>query len=118
MRSLHLSAGTIATPLVIALLLTGCGGEPSVTEAPLSVLVTNAAAHDDKQVATQGVVRRFEDPLHYWIEDEHLNRVEIFPHEQIAAYLGETVRVEGLFRFSSGEGRRLTLDSVERLEGE
>lgn len=111
-------AGRSAATLLAGLLLMGCGGEAPATEIPLQVLVNNPAAHDDSRVATQGVVRHFEDPLHYWIEDEDLNRVEIFPHEQIAPHLGEAVRVKGHFRFSTREGRRLTLESVERLEGE
>ncbi|WP_108446702.1 hypothetical protein [Halomonas denitrificans] len=110
-------AGLLVAGLV-AVLLAGCGKQDSVAEVPLPVLATRPAAHDDTRVATQGVVRRFEDPLHYWIEDEDLHRVEIFPHERIAPYLGEAVRVEGRFRFSRAEGRRLTLERVERLSGE
>jgi hypothetical protein len=104
--------------LFVALLLLACGGEPPATEVPLSVLANNPAVHDDSRVATSGVVRHFEDPLHYWIEDEDLNRVEIFPHEWIATHLGEAVRVEGHFRFSPREGRRLTLERVDLLESE
>ncbi|SEM08369.1 hypothetical protein [Halomonas daqiaonensis] len=116
MGPLPRSAGHLAAMLLAGLLLVGCDGEAPVTEAPLPVLVNNPEAHDDSRVATQGVVRHFEEPLHYWIEDEDLNRVEIFPHERIAPHLGEAVRVKGHFRFSPREGRRLTLESVERLE--
>ncbi len=108
----------LAAMLLAGLLLLGCGGEAQVAEVPLPVLVNNPEAHDDSRVVTWGQVRRFEDPLHYWVEDEDLNRVEIFPHERIAPHLGEVVRVEGHFRFSPREGRRLTLGRVERLEGE
>lgn len=110
-----------AGPLVaglVALLLAGCGREEGPAEVPLPVLANNPAAHDDRRVVTRGVVRRFEEPLHYWIEDADLHRVEIFPRELIAPYLGETVRVEGRFRFSREQGRRLTLERVERLEAE
>ncbi|MDT8880542.1 hypothetical protein RSO68_13775 [Halomonas saccharevitans] len=107
-----------ATLLFAALSLTGCGDEEGVAEVPLPVLADNPAAHDDSRVATQGVVRHFDDPLHYWIEDEDLHRVEIFPHERIAPYLGEAVRVKGHFRFSPTEGRRLTLERIERLGAE
>ncbi|MFY0990564.1 hypothetical protein [Halomonas sp. C05BenzN] len=101
--------------LAACLLLAACGAEEEASRVPLPVLASNPAAHDDTRVVTQGVVRHFEDPLHYWIEDEDLHRVEIFPHEMIAPYLGEAVRVEGEFRFSTSEGRRLTLGSVEPL---
>ncbi|MDZ7853240.1 MAG: hypothetical protein U5L98_11500 [Halomonas sp.] len=118
MEQRRISAGRLGATLLVALLLVGCGGEAPVSEVPLPVLVNNPEAHDDSRVATRGVVRHFEDPLHYWIEDEDLNRVEIFPHERIAPHLGEAVRVEGHFRFSTTEGRRLTLENVERLKGE
>ncbi|MDY7115201.1 hypothetical protein RAN53_02455 [Halomonas sp. SSL-5] len=95
--------------------LAGCGGEPGLAEVPLPVLAAEPATHDGSRVATQGVVRRFEEPLHYWIEDEDLHRVEIFPHDEIAPHLGEAVRVEGRFAFSPDEGRRLTLERVTRL---
>ncbi|WP_242597233.1 hypothetical protein [Billgrantia sulfidoxydans] len=82
-------------------------------EVSLPVLVDQAGQLDGSRLATQGKVRHFEDPLHYWIEDEDLNRVEIFPHERIAPHLGETVRVIGVFEYSPSRGRRLTLESVE-----
>lgn len=85
-----------------------------VREATLAVLVQQAEQFDGARVATEGRVRHFEAPLHYWIEDEDLNRVEIFPHEAIAPHLGETVRIIGHFEYSSGEGRRLTLERLER----
>ncbi|MCE8019951.1 glucose-inhibited division protein B [Halomonas sp. MCCC 1A11036] len=101
--------------VVLALLaLTACSdrGE-EVRQASLAVLVNQAEQLDGSRVATQGWERHFEDPLHYWIEDEDLNRVEIFPHERIAPHLGETVRVVGVFEYSSTKGRRMTLESVE-----
>lgn len=104
--------------VVLALLaLTACSDrEEKVRQATLAVLVNQAEQLDGSRVATQGVVRHFEDPLHYWIEDEDLNRVEIFPHERIAPHLGETVRVVGVFEYSSAEGRRVTLESVEPIK--
>lgn len=101
---------------MLAFALAGCGGDPRTSEVTLAVLAGNAESHDGSRVATEGVVRHFDDPLHYWIEDEDLNRVELFPHETIAPYLGERVRVEGQFAFSREEGRRLTLDSVDVLD--
>ncbi|RCV87371.1 glucose-inhibited division protein B [Billgrantia montanilacus] len=97
------------------LFLAACSGEDSVAEVTLAVLASNPASHDGATVATEGVVRHFEEPLHYWIEDQDLNRVEIFPHEEIAPHLGERVRVVGHFEYSAMEGRRLTLEHVEPL---
>lgn len=114
MKSLQQYLGRIAAALLLVTLISGCRGQESV-EVPLTILANNPAAFDDKHIVTQGVVRHFNDPLHYWIEDEVLNRVEIFPHEQIAPHLGDAVTVEGQFHFSPYEGRRLTLTRVERL---
>ncbi|MBA2778496.1 hypothetical protein [Billgrantia kenyensis] len=100
------------------LALTACADEPSdAREVSLAVLVNQAEELDGTLVATQGVVRRFEDPLHYWIEDDDLHRVEIFPYEQIEPHLGETVRVIGDFEYSPTEGRRLTLERLEPVDG-
>lgn len=100
--------------LVAGLVLVGCGGDRKANEVPLAMLTKSSADYDDSQVITRGVVRRFEEPLHYWIEDDDLNRVAIFPQESIAPYLGEAVLVEGYFRFSATEGRRLTLTGIKR----
>ncbi|RDB43267.1 glucose-inhibited division protein B [Halomonas sp. DQ26W] len=97
------------------LFLAACGGNDGAVEVTLSVLAANPASHDGATVATEGVVRHFEKPLHYWVEDQDLNRVEIFPHEEIAPHLGERVRVVGHFEYSTTEGRRLTLEHVEPL---
>ncbi|MGR4068709.1 glucose-inhibited division protein B [Halomonas sp. LR3S48] len=99
------------------LVLAACSDSSGeVREASLAVLVDQAEQLDGFRVATQGTVRYFEDPLHYWIEDEDLNRVEIFPQERIAPHLGETVRVVGDFEYSPSKGRRLTLESIEPVE--
>lgn len=101
--------------IILVLALMGCGGDPRTGEVPLAVLAGNAEAHDGSRVVTEGVVNSFEEPLHYWIEDEDLNRVELFPHETIAPHLGQRVRVEGQFAFSREEGRRLTIEGVDVL---
>lgn len=96
------------------LLLTACADPAGdVREVTLPVLVSQAEQFDGAKVATQGTVRHFDEPLHYWIEDEELNRAEIFPHDEIAPYLGMTVRVVGDFKYSPTQGRRLMLEHVE-----
>ncbi len=96
------------------LTLQGCDKTENVSQVTLSMLTQNAARFDDREILTQGVVNRFEDPLHYWIEDSNLNRVEILPHKKAAAYLGQAVVVKGHFRFSATEGRLLTLTEIKR----
>ncbi|MDR5897854.1 glucose-inhibited division protein B [Halomonas vilamensis] len=101
---------------IILALLTGCSrSDPAPREVTLAVLATNSSVHDGNRVATQGRVRSFDDPLHYWIEDEDLNRVEVIPHAVVAPHLGERVRVVGDFTYSPETGRRLELEGVEPL---
>lgn len=97
-----------------ALVIVGCGNVEQPKQVSLAMLTENAASFDNTDVITRGTVRHFEAPLHYWIEDENWNRVEVFPHDRVALFLGETVLVEGHFRFSYREGRRLTLTTVKR----
>ncbi|MGY8871626.1 MAG: hypothetical protein ACKVJE_14410 [Pseudomonadales bacterium] len=106
------SINSLVAVLIAALVLVGCGEKPK--QVSLAVLTESAASFDNSQVITRGIVRRFQVPLHYWIEDEGLNRVEVFPQERVALFLGETVFVEGHFRFSETEGRRLTLTKITR----
>ncbi|WP_245791891.1 hypothetical protein [Modicisalibacter ilicicola] len=86
-------------------------------DVSLSVLATRQAAYSGKQVDTRGVVRTFETPRHYWIEDDDLNRVEVLPAERIAPYLGERVRVGGRFHYAPSEGRRLEVERIEVIDG-
>ncbi|SDL69211.1 hypothetical protein SAMN05192555_106106 [Franzmannia pantelleriensis] len=95
--------------------LSGCGGGDD-REVPLYVLAGEGSAYDGQRVVTQGVVRRFDDPLHYWIEDQDLNRVELFPHDAVVEQLGQRVQVSGTFRLSERGGRRLTVSSLVVLE--
>ena len=111
----YLKAINFLVPVLLAaLVLVGCVDIEKPKEVSLAMLTENATYFDNNRVITRGIVRRFEAPLHYWIEDEDLNRVEIFPQERVALYWGEAVLVEGRFRFSATEGRRLTLTEIKR----
>ncbi|WP_409526112.1 DUF4105 domain-containing protein [Nitrincola sp. MINF-07-Sa-05] len=79
----------------------------------LENLVAQQSAYQQRLVRTQGILRHHPDPLHYWIEDERLHRVELFPAEMAAPLLGQTVEVEGRFRFDPAVGRAVHLDSIE-----
>ncbi|WP_293268454.1 hypothetical protein [Neptunomonas sp.] len=105
---------SLVAVLLATLVLVGCSDMAKPKQVSLAMLAERAASFDNSQVITRGIVRRFEAPLHYWIEDEDLNRVEVFPQERVALFLGETVFVEGHFRFSETEGRRLTLSKIMR----
>jgi hypothetical protein len=103
--------------LFIATLLFGCGEKHSKDEnsssVSLAMLAQNPAMFDGNQVTTSGVVRHFEKPLHYWIEDENLHRVEVFPQPAIAPYIGQSVVVTGQFHFSATTGRSITVGEIK-----
>ena len=79
----------------------------------LSLLVMQAERQHGRTVATSGVVRGFDDPEHYWIEDAQLNRVALQPGELAKPWLGQQVHVTGRFFYPPEEGRRLELSSIQ-----
>lgn len=103
--------------LLLALTATACG-EPdsSATELHLADLVRFQDRYDGDMVATSGRVNMFDDPEHYWIEDDAINRVRVVPHEAVSDLVGRHVRVLGRFEYDSGEGRVITARSVEVVE--
>jgi hypothetical protein len=64
-------------------------------------------------VIAEGTVRSYDEPLHYWIEDAELNRVELEPHDEVEELLGHDIRVTGTFTFDPERGRLITIDDLE-----
>ncbi|TRW48407.1 hypothetical protein FM042_09535 [Aliidiomarina halalkaliphila] len=96
MRSLFIGAAII--------FLAGCSPEPQ--HLALHVVVAEASALDGRTLTTQGTVRMFEDPEHYWIEDSELNRVGLHGVD-FSALVGNEVQVTGRFSASAERGRHL-----------
>jgi hypothetical protein len=101
----------------LVLLLGACSGgdEPPAT-VPLAVLADFASHWDGRRVIVQGVVHGLSDPEHYWIEDDHLNRVAVEPDEQAEPLVGRRVRVTGRFRYSTREGRSLQAEAIQVID--
>lgn len=103
--------------LVAGSLLAGCAGGPDVPNpVTLAELVVEQDRYDGQLVETEGTVRTYDRPRHYWIEDEAVNRVELVPAETAADHVGARVRVRGRFSFRDDEGRRITVEQLEILE--
>lgn len=104
----------LSVPLV---LLAACA---STAEVSLASLNANQLRWDGEQVRTEGVVATFDEPRHYWIEDDAPNRVELVegddPLEGLDELVGATVLVEGRFTFRDDEGRRISVDRLEVVE--
>lgn len=106
---------TLMKPLfaaaLCAILLTACGtNSGSVT---LETLVDMQSEYNGERVATRGVVRTFDNPRHYWIEDDKLNRVALQPEDKLPPLVGRTVRVVGQFSYSPSTGRIITIEQME-----
>ncbi len=95
--------------LAVAGLLTACGGE-RVSPVTLEQLAASAPAFDGELVETEGVVNRFDDPEHYWLEDEDINRVAVTPGASVRDHVGERLRVVGRFSYHQEEGRQIEID--------
>lgn len=106
--------------LLLALVagIPACGPfAPGPVDVPLDELVAEQESLDGEVVRTTGMVRSHDDPLHYWVEDDHPNRVELVPHEAAEPYLGEHVRVLGRFSFHPERGRVLEVEEIELHPG-
>lgn len=106
--------GSVVLVSVVALLAAACSG--GVAEVTLADLTTGQESYDGRLVRTEGIVRAFDDPRHFWIEDTDLNRVEVQPPGSVEPHLGERVRVEGRFTFRDDEGRRIAVEALEVLD--
>lgn len=102
--------------LLVSALLTACA---DARDGPLPVslveLATAEAPYEGELVRTQGVVRTFGKPRHYWIEDSRLNRVGLVPEEVVAPLVDREVRVVGRFHFDERTGRVIEVESIDPL---
>lgn len=106
----------LAMALLPALLL-ACGPRVDVPRTvTLADLVVDQELHDGSVVTTEGIVRTYDEPRHYWIEDAEQHRVELFPHEGGEDLVGQTVRVTGRFTFREDRGRAIDIDDLEVLD--
>ncbi|MCC5880631.1 MAG: hypothetical protein JJU03_12135 [Idiomarina sp.] len=99
--------------LGVMVMLAGCSDAPR--ELSLQLLANEQSTIDGHRVVTEGVVRSFADPLHYWLEDDALHRVALTPDAEVADYVGEMVRVEGRFHADRERGRRIEVITLTRL---
>ncbi|MCC4309063.1 MAG: hypothetical protein ABGX87_14375 [Alcanivorax sp.] len=104
-----------ALALTVTLSLAGCDYRDAPEGAPLRALAAEPESYQGSLVATSGVVRGFDDPEHYWIEDEALNRVALAPMETARDHLGQRVQVVGTFHYEAGRGRWLEIRSLGPL---
>lgn len=108
---------SVLLSVVVVLSLLGACSD-TTTDVPLARLVEQQAEYDGQTLSTTGIVRTFDEPRHYWIEDDDLNRVAIEPDESVSDYVGERIRVTGDYRADRKTGRILEATQVTVLDAE
>ena len=99
----------------ITLLLVGCGASVPVTTT-LSALTEVQKDFDGKQVIVSGILRKFDTPRHYWIENDALDRVALEGTINLAPLVSQMVTVRGMFRYDSEAGRRIEVDELVAMD--
>lgn len=106
----------LATVLVVLLSTVACVGTTAAPQpVTLAELVADPERFDARRVIAEGIVRRHDDPLHTWLEDAEVNRVELEPAAVAVELVGSTIRVTGVFRAPGEEGRAIEVEDVEVL---
>ena len=96
--------------LALPVLLAACSDQADMVD--LATLVDRQADYHGQRIETQGTVATFEEPRHYWIEDDSFNRVAIEPDSAVEEMVGADVRVIGEFTADRATGRILYADEV------
>lgn len=107
---------TVALVAMAALLAACTSGTSAPIEITLAELVADQDGYDGEAVVSRGILHAYDDPLHYWIEDTEVNRVELVPHDGLDALVGAEVEVAGTFRYRDDRGRVITVDEFEVLD--
>ena len=106
---------TLMKPLLAAalcaVLLTACGANSG--GVTLETLVEMQNEYNGERVATRGVLRTYDHPRHYWIEDDKMNRVALQPEDKLPPLVGRTLRVVGKYSYSPSTGRIITIEHME-----
>jgi hypothetical protein len=105
--------------VLLVLALAGACRPGAPAEVTLAELAFAAEDHDGDVVDVVGVVREFtveeHDALedHFALEDDAQNRVELVPHDAVAAFVDEQVRVVGEFTYEEARGRQIEVEEIE-----
>ena len=103
--------------LMVMLLGVGCDdAEPVATN--LAALSAFQQDFNGRHVIVSGTLRTFDNPRHYWIENEALNRValdvaNLEGNLDLASLTGLELVVQGTFRYDPAAGRRVEVLEVQ-----
>ena len=102
----------VTFPIILALVIAGCG-ERDAQEVSLAALVAAQQDFDGRRVIVNGTLRTFDEPRHYWIENEKPERVALTGAGDLSARVGEDIEVHGRFHYDRQKGRRVEVSKVE-----
>ncbi|TVP87965.1 MAG: hypothetical protein EA348_11895 [Pseudomonadaceae bacterium] len=88
--------------------------EPITVDLPH--LVAEHEAYDGRVVNVSGRVASFDEPRHYWLEDDEFHRVALLPDDSVSDKVGEQVHIIGTFSTSPDQGRRIEVTGVTQQE--
>lgn len=97
-----------------AVMLTACSDPPPV-QINLAALREYQGELDGRRVVVSGTVRGFDDPRHYWLENDDLDRVALDGADGLADRVGQTIEVSGVFHYDPDVGRRIEVDQLRSL---
>lgn len=117
LRIVAIAGGIIAAMALLA----SCGNgdeDEGPVDVALSAIVGNEGEYDGRVLWVEGVVRGFGEgeSLHYVVEDDDANRVQLLPNVEAEPFEEQEVRVVGRFSFGEETGRRIEIESIEGLD--
>ena len=100
--------------LLALILLTSSCSDDTPTRTDLSALRSAQTDFHGRDIIVSGTLRSFPDPLHYWIENDALDRVALESERDLAQWVGEIVEVRGTFYYGRKSGRRIYVRELGR----
>lgn len=100
-----------ATVLLVCWLGLGACSDAARTVS-LAELRETPERYAGSTVAVSGTLRSFDDPEHFWVENDALDRVGLEGGENLRALVGWTVEVRGTFRYDRSAGRRIEVTAI------
>lgn len=102
----------IRSTLLAAFLIAGCSNSAPTTTS-LSALSQAQRDFNGRNVIVSGVLRTFDAPKHYWIENDSFNRVALEGAESLSPWVGQTIEVHGTFFYDVETGRRIEVKAFK-----
>jgi len=98
-------------PMLLALVLVGCS-DRGPQQVSLAALAVAQQDFDGRRVIVTGTLRTFDEPRHYWIENDKLDRVALKDAGDLSGRVGENIEIHGRFHYDRKKGRRVYVSKI------